>query len=204
MTEPGFEIQKENEWEQAVQAFAANRQLAVAVCDLDNFKEINDTHGHDVGDLVLRAWERTLAGSVPPGAIVGRVGGDEYAVALPDMSAENALIVMEEIRAHYSAHPPTPAIGSIGVSAGIASRPPHATEPDELLAAAKDALMRAKREGRNCISIYVEEKMTLKSNYYTRGGLDRLSKLSRNTGRTEASLLREALDDLLEKHRGQT
>ncbi len=204
MTEHGFEIQKENEWEKAVQAFATNRQLAVAVCDLDNFKEINDTHGRDVGDLVLRAWERTLGGSVPPGAIVGRIGGDEYAVALPDMTAENALIVMEEIRAHYAAHPPTPAIESIGVSAGIASRPPHATEPDELLAAAKDALMRAKREGRNCISIYVEEKMTLKSNYYTRGGLDRLSKLSRNTGRTEASLLREALDDLLEKHRDQT
>jgi diguanylate cyclase (GGDEF)-like protein len=199
-----FDIDKQATWQRAVTAVPETTALAVAVCDLDDFKGINDTHGHDAGDAVLRAWERTLAGSVPPGAIVGRVGGDEYAVALPDMSAENALIVMEEIRSHFFAHPPLPAVGSVGVSIGIASRPPHGTTPDDLLTAAKDALMRAKREGRNRIAIYVEEKMTLKSNYYTRGGLDQLSRLSGNTGRTEASLLREALDDLLAKYQDQT
>ena len=61
--------------------------------------------------------------------------------------------------------------------------------------------MRAKREGKGRVLIYVEERMTMKSNYYTRAQLDRLSKLSAATSRTEASLLREALDDLLVKHR---
>lgn len=203
-TQHGFEIDKEARWQSAVAAVPVSTGLAVAACDLDDFKGINDTHGHEVGDLVLRAWERTLAGSVPPDAVVGRIGGDEYAVALPGMSAENALIVMEEIRSHFVAHPPAPSVGSVGVSVGIAARPPHGTTPDELLTAAKDALMRAKREGRDRVAIYVEEKMTLKSNYYTRSGLDQLARLSTNTGRTEASLLREALDDLFEKYREQT
>jgi predicted DNA-binding protein len=61
--------------------------------------------------------------------------------------------------------------------------------------------MAAKREGAGRGVIYVERKMTMKSNYYSRAMLDRLAKLSAATSRTEASLLREALDDLLAKHR---
>ena len=74
---------------------------------------------------------------------------------------------------------------------------------EEATRAAVEALMRAKREGRGRVVIYVEEKMTLKSNYYPRASLDRLSKLSSATDRTEASLLREALDDLFQKHRDE-
>ena len=68
---------------------------------------------------------------------------------------------------------------------------------------ADQALARAKREGRSRVAIFVEEKMTLKSNYYSRATLDRLAKLSGKTGRTEASLLREGLDDLLAKYRDE-
>ena len=66
-----------------------------------------------------------------------------------------------------------------------------------------EALLRAKREGRSRACIYVEGKMVLKSNYYPRSQLERLAKLSGALGRTEASLLREALDDLVEKYRGE-
>ena len=69
--------------------------------------------------------------------------------------------------------------------------------------AADEALFRAKREGRGRVAIYVEDKMTLKSNYYSKAALERLAKLSRATGRTEASLLREALDDLLVKYKDE-
>jgi hypothetical protein len=61
--------------------------------------------------------------------------------------------------------------------------------------------MRGKREGGGRVAIYVEEKMVLKSNYYPRADLDRLARISAATDRTEASLLREALDDLFQKHR---
>jgi diguanylate cyclase (GGDEF)-like protein len=190
----------------------AGAAMAMVVTDLDNFGVLNEIAGHEVGDRALAAWEKTLTGSVPGDAIVGRLGGDEYAVALPEHSAEMALIVFEEIRNHFAEHPFVPELdhekrhpgrAPLGVSAGIAARPPHATGPVELLRAADQALARAKREGRNRIAIYVEEKMTLKSNYYARATLERLAKVSAHTGRTEASLLREALDDLLAKHRDE-
>lgn len=175
--------------------------VAVALTDLDDFKEINDAHGHDVGDQVIASWERTLRSSLPKGAIVRRLGGDEYAVALPGSSAENALIVLEEIRQHLSQHP-IEAIGqAISATVGVAARPPHADELDDLIGCANSALMRGKREGGNRVVIYVEEKMVLKSNYYPRGDLDRLARLAGTAGRTEASLLREALEDLFDKHR---
>ncbi|MER3461590.1 MAG: GGDEF domain-containing protein, partial [Armatimonadota bacterium] len=64
-----------------------------------------------------------------------------------------------------------------------------------------EALLRAKREGRSRVAIYVEDKMVLKSNYYPKNQLARLATLSERLGRTEAALLREALADLLDKYR---
>ncbi|HUR49057.1 MAG TPA: GGDEF domain-containing protein [Acidimicrobiales bacterium] len=193
-------------FEDSVSEFAG-LPMAVALCDLDGFAGINERFGRDVGDAVLRGWERTLRGSLPKDAVVARVGGDEYAAALPEHSAESALIVLEEIRKHFAAQYPTKEIPSpVSVSAGIAARPPHGDSAAELLAAAREALMRAKRadrRGEGCVAIFVEEKMTMKSNYYTRATLDRLAKLSNATGRTEASLLREALDELLVKYRDE-
>jgi hypothetical protein len=89
----------------------------------------------------------------------------------------------------------------VSVSAGVAANPPHGTTAEELHRAAGEALMRAKRDGRDRVAMYVEEKMVLKSNYYSKANLERLAKLSSATDRTEASLLREALDDLLDKHK---
>ncbi len=179
-------------------------QTALAVLDLDSFKEINDTLGHAAGDTVLRSLERTLAGSVPDNAIVGRLGGDEYAVALPDTSAESALILLEEIRQHFSGRNASPEVPrKIQLSVGIAAKPPHAKSLTDLSRCADEALYRAKREGRSRVAIYVEDKMTLKSNFYPKAQLERLGKLSNATGRTEASLLREGLEDLLVKYRDE-
>lgn len=152
---------------------------------------------------MLVAWEKVLRANVPTDALVARLGGDEYAVLLPGLSAENGLLLLDEIRAHLASRP-VAGVGRVTASVGVASVPPHATNGEELLRAAGQALMRAKREGRDRIAMYVEEKMVLKSNYYSRADLDRLSKLSDATGRTEASLLREGLDDLLGKYGEQT
>ncbi len=176
--------------------------LALALIDLDHFKEINDTLGHTAGDTVLRSLERTLGGSLPNNAIVGRLGGDEYAAGLPDSTAESALIVLEEIRNHFSNHDASPEVPrKIQLSIGVAAKPPHAKTIADLMRCADEALYRAKREGRGRVAIYVEDKMTLKSNFYPKAQLERLSKLSSATGRTEASLLREALEEMLIKHK---
>jgi len=173
--------------------------VAVAMTDLDHFAQLNDEHGRKAGDRVLDVWIRTLTGSLPADAIVGRLGGDEFAIALPGASAENALILLEEIRGHLAERPV--AGWTIGATFGVAARPPHATDTTDLFRCADRALARGKREGGGRVAIYVEEKMVLKSNYYPRASLDRLAKLASRLDRTEASLLREALDDLFAKHR---
>lgn len=173
--------------------------VAVALADLDGFAEINDRHGREAGDRVLASWIATLTGSLPAEAIVGRLGGDEFAVALPNATAENALILLDEIRAHVAEHPVDGA--AVTVTFGVAARPPHATETEDLFRCAGEALARGKREGGDRVAIWIEEKMVLKSSYYSRAALDRLSKLAGRLNRTEASLLREALDDLLQKLR---
>jgi diguanylate cyclase len=189
------------EFVRAVDAVAGDDALAIGLTDLDGFGALNDELGREAGELVLAAWVRTLTGSVPPGAVVRRLGGDEFAVALPARSAENALIVFEEIREHLASRPVEGVGRPISATFGVAARPPHATATADLVRCANAALMRGKREGGGRVAIYVEEKMVLKSNYYPRADLERLARLSAATDRTEASLLREALDDLFAKHR---
>ncbi len=175
--------------------------VAVGFCDPDGSGPINDRLGRTAGDAVLLAWEQALATNLPADARLLRIGGDEYAVVLPGSTAENALVMLEEIRQHFSGYE-IPHVGEkAGVSIGIAAAPPHGNTAAELWQAAGQAVMRAKREGGGRVSMYTEENMTLKSNYYPRADLDRLARLSRATGRTEASLLREALADLLDKFR---
>ena len=176
--------------------------LALALLDVDHFKNLNDTLGHSEGDRVLRQVERLLTGSLPAGSHVARLGGDEYAAILPESAAETALILFDEIIKHFQMNRDPDWPRTLSLSVGLASRPAHAESPLELQRAADAALYRAKMEGRGRACIYVESKMVLKSNYYPKSQLERLSKLAAALERTEASLLREALDELVEKHRG--
>jgi len=178
-----------------------NAPLALALTDLDGFAAVNDSYGRDAGDAVLVAWNRVLEANVPDGGSVVRLGGDEFVVVLPGTSAENAVVLLEEVRGHFSSMSLEGIPVALSASAGIAANPPHGTTAEELWRAAGEALMRAKRDGRDRVALHIEEKMVLKSNYYSKANLERLAKLSSATDRTEASLLREALDDLLYKHR---
>jgi diguanylate cyclase len=190
-----------SELEQTLSALPDSQQVSLALLDVDNFQTINEDYGHKGGDEVLRALERVLTSSVPDEAMVARIGGDEYAVALPDTPPESALILLEEIRSHFSSRQPSSKVPrKVHLSVGIASRPPHAQTTHELLLVASEALYRAKSEGRGRVAIYMESKMTLKSNYYSKSSLEKLSKLSSALNKTEASLLREALEDLFIKH----
>jgi len=175
--------------------------IAVALTDLDDFAAINEAHGRDVGDAVLMAWDRVLQANIPQDGSVSRLGGDEFVVVLPGTSAEIAVVLLEEIRRHLAGMSIEGVADAITASVGVAANPPHGTSAEELYRCAGEALMRAKRDGRDRVAMYVEEKMVLKSNYYSKANLERLAKLSSASDRTEASLLREALDDLLDKHK---
>jgi diguanylate cyclase (GGDEF)-like protein len=168
--------------------------LALAIADLDGFAELNERKGPAAGDKVLAAVERLFLTRLPAGGHLARIGGDEWAFAFPGRSPEDALVLLEPVRRDLK-----PLTGSIG----IAGLPHHATEPDELFQAAKEAVQRAKRDGGGRSAIYVEEKMVLKSNYYPRGQLARLASLADRLERTEASFLREALTQILERYRDE-
>jgi diguanylate cyclase len=195
------EIVSRQDFVSATDAATQGGAVAIALTDLDGFAQLNNELGSKAGDLVLAAWNKILVGSLPKTAIVRRIGGDEYAIALPNNSAENALILLDEIREHVAAHIIDGVGRVITATLGIAARPPHASDTDDVVRCADAALMRGKREGGNQVALYVEEKMVLKSNYYPRESLDRLSRVAASTTRTEASLLREALDDLFTKYR---
>jgi diguanylate cyclase (GGDEF)-like protein len=175
--------------------------VAVAVTDLDRFAPLNEAHGPKAGDAVLESFERSLTGGLASDALIAHVRGDEFAIALPGMACEEALLALETVRAGFAGREAAPGLGErLAVSVGIAGRPAHGATSAELLEAADAGLVRAKRAGGNRIAIHVEERMILKSSYYPRPALHRLAKLSGRVGRPEASLLREALDEYLARH----
>ena len=118
--------------------------VSILFCDLDSFKQVNDTRGHDAGDAVLRAVGGAVRNSVRQGDVVGRYGGDELLVIAADTAAEGALALAARIR--NTVHDlPDPA--RIDVTIGISVYPLDARTPRELLAAADRAMYRGKLAG---------------------------------------------------------
>ena len=200
-------VQNRSELEQTISETLKNqpdKPISLAIIDLDSLMPVNDAYGHEAGDEVLDNVKDILLSSLPPESTVARFGGDEFAAVLPDTYAEAALIPLEEIRQHFASQPAAQSVPiKMNLSIGIAAAPTHTADGKGLISAASEALFRAKSEGAGRAAIYVENRMVLKSNYYPRASLDRLSKLSKALNRTEASLLREALDNLFDSHRGK-
>ena len=136
--------------EQALRlARRAKEGLALMLLDLDGFKEVNDTHGHHVGDLVLIEVSGRLLHSVRVSDTVGRLGGDEFAVLLPDVNDEVGVSratvqILERLRQPMEVGGVTCLIGA---SIGVALYPLNGSDVDALLAAADAAMYAAKRGG---------------------------------------------------------
>jgi len=133
-----------------------SQQVAVLYYDLDHFKEINDTHGHEIGDLLLRAISDRLTAAVREADTISRLGGDEFAIVLPDIShvddvSRIARKILVELTTpfHVKGHELFTT-----VSIGISLFPDHGTEPDELVKHADSAMYRAKQQGRNNFRFY--------------------------------------------------
>ena len=125
--------------------------FALMIADLDGFKAINDTHGHDAGDTLLQLVAQRLQSCIRGTDTVARLGGDEFAVLLPRMSrpANAAMVAGTMVRALREPFDIGDNQVTIGISIGIAVYPEHASNVDLLLAAADTAVYRAKREGRH-------------------------------------------------------
>ena len=136
----------------------ADRQhFALVVFDADRFKEVNDTHGHQAGDEVLRAIGRIVSGHLRASDFVGRLGGDEFMIALNDVAPEQVFPLADRIRRAVAEGPLVHAEGKaimMTVTMGCASYPEDAETINALVAAADEALYVAKRLGRNRVVIY--------------------------------------------------
>ena len=128
----------------------ADDAVGVLMIDIDHFKLVNDQHGHEIGDEVLRAVAGAIAGAVREGDVPARFGGEEFAVLLRNPSGRVAFEVGERVRAAVGALDlGASGVDSISVSVGVAVADNHEVTMAELLAEADRALYRAKRAGRD-------------------------------------------------------
>ena len=126
------------------------KPLSVAILDIDYFKKVNDGYGHPVGDRVIRSLARLLKQRLRGADVIGRYGGEEFAVALPDTPSANAWQALDNIRRSFEsiAHIAGDKTFHTTLSAGIAQAPPLETA-EELIKQADEALYKAKNGGRN-------------------------------------------------------
>jgi diguanylate cyclase (GGDEF)-like protein len=124
--------------------------FCVIMMDLDGFKIINDTYGHDVGDDVLRQVAHSLKESLRASDLLARYGGDELTLILPETDLDSSLVVIEKVKqnlAELVVHLPEGRTTHMGISGGIAIYPTHAQSAPGLMRAADEALYLAKRDG---------------------------------------------------------
>jgi diguanylate cyclase (GGDEF)-like protein len=142
---------------EVARAVRTSSPLAVALLDLDRFKQINDTYGHLIGDEVLRHVAATMTGLLREYDLAGRFGGEEFVILLPQTRAPDAFKIADRVRAHIARLPIFTADGepvSVSVSIGVAALDAGSSrELTELLAAADAALYRAKASGRNQVQM---------------------------------------------------
>ncbi len=132
------------------------RRAALMCMDLDNFKAINDTHGHSFGDAVLQEMARRLRGQMRKRDLCGRLGGDEFAVVLDDVRSDEEALALAQ-RLVVAMRVPIETQGvllSSGVSVGLAFLPEHGRNVDEALMAADLALYAAKAAGRGRVESF--------------------------------------------------
>jgi diguanylate cyclase (GGDEF) domain len=141
--------------EEVARSLRHQAPLTLLMVDVDHFKHVNDTYGHPTGDKVLQSVAKFLHDSVRQTDICGRYGGEEFILLLPNTPGRNAVFLADRLRAGvadimYSGLG-IPGDKAITISGGVATCPRDATNLDDLVRRADEALYEAKRAGRNCI-----------------------------------------------------
>ena len=138
------------------------KPLSLLAMDIDHFKKINDTYGHDVGDIVLKTFAGLLRGIVRKSDICARFGGEEFMILLPNTDLDGAKVLAERIRTTVAKNPVEH--GSIvivfTVSIGVSQYRKGMQNIDELIKEADIAIYRAKEGGRNRVEVFIPDETT--------------------------------------------
>ena len=181
------------------EAEANGEVVAIALIDCDRFDHINKDFGSDEGDRVLIEAGKYIRDSLPEGAKVYRIGGDEFGILFRGtMEREEIFLFLNDLKNNYAVQTPDGVRQTITV--GMATAFEDANRCAELVRKAEGALFRAKVSGGNKVAMAKEEKMVPKTSHFTQDQLQRLAKLAKREGVGEAILLREGLDLLLKKY----
>lgn len=196
---------KEKAWQaledQIAEAGYMKNDCACILLDIDHFLSLVEAKGPGIGQSILSKCLRMLQENFASYQVMS-YGRDEFMVILAANGIEDTTFLAESMRRKL-AEVITTAVNeneisqALGCSAGVAIYPRHAGDAMALLGKAEEGLYLAKRQGRNRTKLPSGESMVLKSNYYSRIQLERLTALANKTGQSEASLLREALDRFL-------
>jgi diguanylate cyclase (GGDEF)-like protein len=135
--------------------------LAVVAVDIDGFREINDVQGHAHGDALIITVAESLASNLRPGDICGRVGGDEFMLALSNCDADSAREVLARLRTGIDARALSSQVGVISISAGVAEFPKHSIGRAELMRYADAAMQRARGEGPGSTHVHTSGETVL-------------------------------------------
>lgn len=184
-------------------ALAPDGVASLLQLDIDRFGEVNASLGRETGDRVLAAAIACAkAAAKPEGWSLLRLGGDELGLVAPAVGLEAAFLRAERLRVELdeALAQELPAEHRCTVSIGVANLPRDAKTADELIRKADLALFAAKDQGGDAVALTPGDEMALKSSYYTVAQLGRLKALAERVGKKEAVLLREALDDLLQRY----
>jgi diguanylate cyclase (GGDEF)-like protein len=133
-----------------------NNPLSLIFLDLDGFKKVNDRHGHLCGSRTLFEVGSIIKRSVREEEVVGRYGGDEFVVILPDTDATGAVLVAERIRQALKCHPFLEELDlnvSITASLGVSCFPEHGSTPQDLIQKADQAMYSVKERGKDAVAL---------------------------------------------------
>lgn len=142
------------------ETFDFDQVSAVAVFDIDHFKQVNDRHGHDAGDEVLRSFAAIIREQTGTGVHAFRLGGEEFALLLRRTTAREAMVRVEAVRRQFELRPTETGIGPLccTTSAGLSFGTSDGLSLPSMLKRADIALYKAKESGRNCVVTFGEER----------------------------------------------
>ncbi len=133
----------------------SNHKFSIVICDMDDFKSINDTYGHLSGDIVLKSFAEIITATIRNLDVVGRYGGDEFMIILPEAASDTAFGIIDRLRHEIENHEMTVHKNNkvkITASFGIATFPDDGMSSDDLLISSDERLYKAKSYGKNKIA----------------------------------------------------